>query len=320
MTTTSSQRLIRMLAMVPYLQSNAGVPVSELAATFGVSEAQITKDLSVLMMTGVGEYHGELIDVDLGALERDGVVYLRDADFMPRPLTLTTREASSLIVALRTLRQAATGDQRKAIDGALAKLEGAVGASAPVDVHLPNVDAGIKDTILSALSRGHQLDLEYVTAARDERTRRRVDPWRVFTEQGQLYLSAWCHRAVDVRTFRLDRIVAAEETDLPVERSRESAEGESDIPAALFTPGPDTPFAVLDLEPEALWLIDEYQAEVVEGSGDTERTRVRLYGSDLGWLRRLVLRNAGLVHVVEPRELADEVVAQARAALAAYDE
>ncbi|WP_293780568.1 YafY family protein [uncultured Aeromicrobium sp.] len=316
MTTTASQRVVRMLAMVPYLQSNAGVPVSELATAFGVSEAQITKDLSVLMMTGVGEYHGELIDVDLGALERDGVVYLRDADFMPRPLKLTTREASSLIVALRTLREAATGEQRTAVDGALAKLEGAVGASAPVDVHLPSVDPGIKDTILSALSRGHQLDLEYVTAARDERTRRRVDPWRVFTEQGRLYLSAWCHRAVDVRTFRLDRIVAAEETDLPVERSRESAADEGGMPQALFTPGPHTPYAVLDLEPEALWLVEEYHAEIL---ADGERTRIRLYGSDTSWLRRLVLRNAGLVHVIEPRELADEVVAQARAALAAYD-
>lgn len=317
MTTATSERLVRMLAMVPYLQSNAGLPVADLAATFGVSEAQITKDLSVLMMTGVGEYHGELIDIDLGALERDGVVYLRDADFMPRPLKLTTREASALIVALRTLRQAAAGDQLPAIDGALAKLEGAVGASAPVDVHLPAVDRRIKDTVLSALSRGHQLDLEYVTDARDDRSTRRVDPWRVFTEQGQLYLSAWCHRATDVRTFRLDRIVAAQETGDPVERPVDSAP-ESEIPAALFTPGPDTPYAVLDLEPEALWLVDAYQADVLD-EAVPGRTRVRLYGSDPSWLRRLALRHAGLVHVVEPRDLADAVVAQARAALAAYD-
>jgi len=304
-----------MLAMVPYLRSNVGVPVNEVAETFGVTVGQVTKDLSLLMMTGVGEYHGELIDIDLGALEEDGVVYLRDADFMPRPLALNAREASALIVALRTLREAAADDQLEAIDGALSKLEGAVDALAPVSVRLPAVDPTIKDTVLSAYSRQRQLELVYTTEARDEQTRRRVDPWKVFTARGQLYLSGWCHLADDVRTFRLDRIIEARTTGAAAKPRQASAAG---VPDALFRPGPDAPFAVLDLTEDAAWMVEEYDAEVI-GEGDSGLTRVRLYGGDSSWLRRLVLRHGGAVRVVEPRALAEDVTAHARAALVAYD-
>lgn len=304
-----------MLAMVPYLRSNIGVPVNEVAETFGVSVAQVTKDLSLLMMTGVGEYHGELIDIDLGALDDDGVVFLRDADFMPRPLALNAREASALIVALRSLRDAATEDQLEALDGALSKLEGAVGALAPVSVHLPAVEPAIKDAVLSAYSRQEQLELVYTTEARDEQTRRRVDPWKVFTARGQLYLNGWCHLAADVRTFRLDRIIEARPTGAAAEPRQAPA---AQIAETLFQPGPDTPFAVLDLTDDARWMVDEYDADVI-GEGAGGLTRVRLYGSDLSWLRRLVLRHGGAVRVVEPQELAEDVTAHARAALAAYD-
>ncbi len=312
--TTSGQRVQRMLAMVPYLQSNAGIPVTEVAETFGVSVAQVTKDLSLLMMTGVGEYHGELIDIDVGALEDDGVVFLRDADFMTRPLAFSAREASALIVALRILRDTAAGDQLAAVDGALAKLEGEVGALAMVDVRLPAVDPRIRDTVLSAHARGRRLRLVYATESRDQTTTRDVDPQRVFTARGQLYVSGWCHLAEDTRTFRLDRITEAAELDLPVAVPPSEAAAST---GAVFIPGPETPHAVLDLAPDARWLIDEYDAEIID-EDDDGRVSVRLYGTDAAWLRRLVLRHATTVRVLEPAALRADVSAHARAALQAY--
>ena len=103
----SRQQVVRMLALVPYLQGHDGIPVNEVAEEFGVPPKQIRDDLRLLMYTGVGEYAGELIDFDLGALEDDGMIYIRDADFMPRPLRITSSEGVALIVALRTLRASA---------------------------------------------------------------------------------------------------------------------------------------------------------------------------------------------------------------------
>jgi proteasome accessory factor C len=314
----SRQQVIRMLALVPYLQGNDGIPVNEVAAEFGVSPKVIRDDLRLLMYTGTGEYAGELIDFDLTALERDGVVHIRDAEFMARPLRISAREGVALIVALRTLRASASGLELNVIDSALAKLESAVGdtASPAVDVLVDEVDPAIHGAIVEALTGHKRLGLTYATVSRDEQTDRDVDPRRLFTEQGKLYLEAWCLKAEDLRFFRLDRIVSAEVRSIDAEPHDVQPRDLSD---GIFTVGEQTPFVVVDLHPRAHWLTEYYQVDLVS-QGDDGVWRAKLYGADWAWLRRLVLRNAGSVTVIEPESLREQVVDDARLALEAYDE
>lgn len=313
----SQQQVVRMLALVPYLQGNDGVPVKEVAREFGVSDKIIRDDLRLLMYTGTGEYAGELIDFDLTALEQDGIVHIRDAEFMTRPLRISAREGVALIVALRTLRASATGSELTVIDSALAKLESAVGDSASphVDVVLDEVDPTIHQTIVHALTAGKRIDMTYATATSDQQTDRQVDPRRLFTEQGKLYLEAWCLKAKDLRFFRLDRVVAARVTDVDAEdhdvRGRDLSDG-------FFTVGDETPYVLVDLSPRAHWLTEYYQVDLLE-QADDGTWRAKLYGADWSWLRRLVLRNAGSVTVIEPATLRAQVVEDARLALQAYD-
>ena len=314
----SRQQVVRMLALVPYLQGNDGIPVNEVAAEFGVTPKVIRDDLRLLMYTGTGEYAGELIDFDLTALERDGVVHIRDAEFMTRPLRISAREGVALIVALRTLRASASGLELTVIDSALAKLESAVGdtASTAVDVLLDEVDPAIHGTIVEALTGRRRLALTYATVSRDEQTDRDVDPRRLFTEQGKLYLEAWCLKAEDLRFFRLDRIVSAEVLAIDAE---EHDAAPRDLSDGIFTVGEQTPFVVVDLHPRAHWLTEYYQVDLVS-EGDDGVWRAKLYGADWSWLRRLVLRNAGSVSVIEPAALREQVVDDARLALKAYDD
>ncbi len=314
-------QVLRMLALVPYLQGNDGIPVADVAREFGVPPRQIQEDLRLLMYTGVGEYAGELIDFDLGALEEDGVVHIRDAEFMTRPLRLSTSEGVALIVALRTLRASAGENELPIIDGALAKLESAVGdggVEAPVDVHVGTADPAVQSTLQRAVTQGERVEIEYANASRDERTVRRIDPRRVFIENGQLYVEAWCLRAEDLRFFRLDRVLSARTTG---ERAEEHDGAPRDLSEGFFTPGDDTPSAILDLTPAAAWIQEYYEAQdlgtVTRPDGSVAQ-RVRLHGSDWTWLTRLALRHAGAVHVVEPVDLAARVAAEARAALDAY--
>jgi proteasome accessory factor C len=314
----SRQQVVRMLALVPYLQGNDGIPVNEVAAEFGVSPKVIRDDLRLLMYTGTGEYAGELIDFDLTALEEDGIVHIRDAEFMTRPLRISTREGVALIVALRTLRASATGSELTVIDSALAKLETAVGdtVAPPVDVVLDEVDPQIHSTIVHALANGKRLHLAYATVARDEQSERDVDPRRVFTEQGKLYLEAWCLKAQDLRFFRLDRVIDA--TVLEVDAEDHDVQ-ERDLSDGIFTVGEQTPYALVDLHPRAHWLTEYYQVDLLERRDDGV-WRAKLYGADWAWLRRLVLRNAGSVTVIEPVDLAQDVSSHAARALSAYDE
>ncbi|MCD9198053.1 helix-turn-helix transcriptional regulator [Aeromicrobium wangtongii] len=314
----SRQQVVRMLALVPYLQGNDGVPVNEVAAEFGVSPKVIRDDLRLLMYTGTGEYAGELIDFDLTALERDGIVHIRDAEFMTRPLRISAREGVALIVALRTLRASASGLELTVIDSALAKLESAVGdtVSPQVDVVLDEVDPAIHETIVEALTGAKRLELTYATASRDEQSVRDVDPRRLITEQGKLYLEAWCLKAEDLRFFRLDRIVSARV--LPVDAQEHDAQPR-DLSDGFFTVGEQTPFALVDLHPRAHWLTEYYQVDLLEQRDDGV-WRAKLYGADWSWLRRLVLRNAGSITVISPEHLRTQVVDDARLALAAYDD
>lgn len=315
---TSKDQVVRMLALVPYLQGHDGIPVKQVAAEFGVPDKQIRTDLSLLMNCGPGKYHGELIDFDLGALEEDGIIFIRDADFLTRPLKLNTNEAISLIVALRTLRASAGGSQTEIIDATLAKLESLVGddAAAPVDVHVEAVDTAIHTTLTDAITRGKRVAISYATVSRDEKTEREIDPRRIFTSQGNLYCEAWCLKADDMRFFRLDRMLSAELTDHDVEEHDVEAR---DLADGLFQVDDETIHAVLDLQPNAHWLAEYYQ---VESLGDPVDGiwRVKLFGADWPWLRRLVLRNGGSVRVVEPQSLATEVSESAAVALDAYDE
>ena len=70
MSETATDRLARMLALVPYISRRPGVAIGELAAEFGVSAEQIGADLNLLMVCGLpGYYPDDLIDV---VLDDDG--------------------------------------------------------------------------------------------------------------------------------------------------------------------------------------------------------------------------------------------------------
>jgi len=321
MSQSARDQVPRMLALVPYLRRREGVPVEEVARDFGVSTSQIVRDLNVLWFCGLpGAVTGEMIDVDMDALEADGVVYIENAEFLARPLRLSVPEALALIVALRTLRESATPSELPTIDSALAKLESAAGdgaaASASVQVHIERPDPHVHDAIREALEGGRRLRISYLVPSRDEQTERSVDPLRLFTAEGRPYLEAWCHRVEDVRLFRLDRITAAEVE--PVTADRHEQVARRDLSAGLFQPGPEDVLAVVDLDEPASWIAEYYPIESSEERPDGG-LRVRMRVADTAWLRRLVLRQGGAARVVSPPQVAEDVRRMAQAALAQYD-
>ena len=247
MTEGATERLSRLLTMVPWLLTHQGVELSDAAAEFGVDEAQLVKDLELLFVCGTP---GHLPDDLIEAEWEGGRVFVDNADSIARPLRLGVDEALALLVGLRTLAEVPGLGERAAVDRALAKLEAAAGAAAAgaQSVHVA-LEAGAEAEVLAAAREalaGHRrLRLDYLVPSRDETTRRDVDPMRVQTVEARWYLEAWCHRAEAVRLFRLDRIVGIEVLDEdgtppPQARSR-------DLDEQLFSPGPDDLTVTLEL-------------------------------------------------------------------------
>jgi proteasome accessory factor C len=320
MSATAQDQVERMLALVPYLRLREGIAVDDVAHDFGVPPAQIVKDLKVLWYCGLpNSVTGDMIDIDMEALDEGGIVRLSNADYLTRPLRLAPHEALAMMVALRALREISGSSQRETVDRALAKLEAATGeAAAPasaVDIHVDQADERIRSAVDDALARQRRLHLSYYVPGRDETTERDADPIRLLFSEGHGYLEAYCHRAEEVRLFRLDRITVAEVLDA----AAAPPEGVTpkDLSKGLFQPDPDDPVAVLDLEPSARWVSDYYPIErqqELEGG----RLRIEMRFSDEAWLQRLVMRLGGSARVVEPTSVATDVTARAQAALQHY--
>ena len=320
MSANAQDQVERMLALVPYLRVRDGISVDDVARDFGVPPAQIVKDLKVLWYCGLpNSVTGDMIDIDMEALDGDGVVKLSNADYLTRPLRLAPHEALAMIVALQSLREISGSSQRETVDRVLAKIEAATGdAAAPasaISIQVDRADEAIRAVVDEALSTQHRLHLTYYVPGRDETTERDADPLRLLFSEGHGYLEAYCYRAQEVRLFRLDRITAVEVLDQAA--SPPEGLGLHDLSKGLFQPDPDDPLAVLDLEPSARWIADYYPIEGQEELGDG-RLRVEMRFSDPGWLQRLVLRLGGSATLREPVSVARAVQQRAQAALAHY--
>lgn len=314
-------QVARLLSLLPYLLAHPGARVADVAQVFGVTERQLLSDLNVLWFSGLpGLAMGDYIEVDMEAVEGEGVISVTNADYLARPLRLGTDEALALLVALRWLAAVPGVTDREAVGRALAKLERAAGTAADraADVRV-EVDAGaveeVAATVRQALQEGRRLHLAYWVPGRDETTERDVDPMRLFAAGGQLYLEGWCRRVEAVRLFRLDRVAGVALLDLPAQVP--AGVRPRDLSAGLFQPAPDDRLVTLELDPAAHWVAEYYPVEAVEDAGDG-RLRVGLRTPDPRWATRLVLRLGGAGRVVDPPELAAEVREHARAALAAY--
>jgi proteasome accessory factor C len=316
---TSTERLQRLLALVPYVMSRKVVGLAETAQAFGISERELVDDLNLLWCVEL-RAPDPYCPIDLSY--EGGEIVVNQAESMGRPLRLAVDEASALLVALRMLAEVPGLEDRSALSRLIAKLEAAAGEAAllsaqvAVQVDIPDHDAeGYAGQIRAALSARRRVHLRYYVPGRDEATERDVDPMRLLVVEGRPYLEGWCLRAEGVRLFRLDRVLGLDVLDVP---SAPPAEAEPvDVDQGLVRPSPDDALVELELSAAGRWVAEYYPCESVTDLEDG-RLRVTLRTPDTGWVRRLALRLGEDGRVVSPASLVSGVREAANAALANY--
>jgi proteasome accessory factor C len=314
---TATDRLQRLLALVPYVVSRRVVGLAETAAAFGISEQELVDDLNMLWCVELRS-PDPYCPIDLSY--EGGEIMVTEAESMDRPLRLGTDEASALLIGLRLLAELPGQQDRSALRRAIAKLEAAAGeagaASEQVAVQMDGrAPADVQAEVAEALRRGKRLYLSYYVPGRDEATERDVDPMRVVVVQGRAYLEGWCRRAEAVRLFRLDRVLALKVLDLPAEVPVEAEQ--VDLDSGLFRPSAGDIRVELELASAARWVAEYYPCEQRTELGDG-RLSVLLRTPDPRWVRRLALRLGEDGRVIAPADLADQVTKDAAAALAQY--
>lgn len=315
---TSASHLSRVLNLVPYLLSRPGIRIETAASDLGISVSELREDLTLLWMCGLPGYGpGDLIDI---AFDDDTVTVTYDAG-MTRPVRLSPDEALALVVALRMLADTPGLSDRDVVRRTLDKVAVAAGdaATAAGQVSVRNtVDESDVETYRHIVAAGHALRLTYYSAGRDKTTERVVDPIRVVIADDHAYLHAWCRSAEDVRRFRLDRIDAhtvLDESAMVPPHARVRV----DSPSQAFTSGAvDMPTIVLRVSRRARWVSEYYPCESIEPESEG-RWLITMRARDLEWAKRLILGLGTEAEVLEPASLREAVIADARAALAAYE-
>lgn len=202
------ERTARLLDLVPYITSHQGIALKELAAIFGVTQAQMTDDLTTLWMCGLPGYTPlELMDLDF----ESGFVTIHNAETLARPRSITFDEGTALILGLDLLSSTIAADrtdllamieQLSARLSALINLPSALSAT-------PASNQQHSSVILQAIQARSGVEITYHSLYRDELSTRKIFPIEIIEVDGHQYLSSYCYTASDFRQFRIDRIQSA---------------------------------------------------------------------------------------------------------------
>ena len=311
----ASERLRRLLVVIPYLVRHPGTEIAEVTRLFGIKEGELLEDLNLLFVSGLPPYGpGDLIDVQV----EEGRVWIGMADYFSRPVRLSRAEALALYLKGKALLGAPGLEEAPALASALDKIERGMGPevlellAGRVEVGEAGRIADALSTVRRAVEAQERLLIEYYSATRDELTTRLIDPEHLFSAIGNWYVVAWDHLAGAERLFRADRVRSAKPT------------GETFEPRGLPGPGrplytrseQDIPVRLL-LGPPARWVAEYYETERVKPA-DGGAIEVTLPTKDLAWVAKLILRLGGGAKVLEPQQLADMVREAAERTLALY--
>lgn len=206
----------RVLAALELLQSRQRLGGAELAERLAVDGRTVRRYITILQDLGIP------VEAERG---RYGGYRLRPGFKLP-PLMFSDDEAQAVVLGLLAARQLGLTAAAPAVEGALAKLGRVLPAALRVEVQavqdalaldLPPADAPpAGDTVrtfsLAAQAR-QPVWLRYRSGADAAVTERLFDPYGVVYRAGRWYTVGYCHLRADLRTFRLDRVLAAELRD-----------------------------------------------------------------------------------------------------------
>jgi proteasome accessory factor C len=288
--TSASDRVARLLAMVPWIAAQDGPTIDEICARFALTRRKLADDLEALQYVGLPPYTPDtLIEVT----QEGDRVWLRFADVFSRPLHLTPEQGVALVAAGAASQGLPGGEREGPLSSALAKLAGVLGVDPgeALSVDLGDSRPGVLEALQGAVTDRRRARLDYYSYGRDERSTRDVDPYAVGAQDGAWYLHAYCHEARARRSFRVDRIVEVDILDETFEPPPADRGGSPHLLASGI------PRVTLDLGPTARWVVETYPVdEVVERDGGWLRVRMPVTATP--WLERLLIRLGSDARVV----------------------
>ncbi|OUS07441.1 transcriptional regulator [Rhodobacterales bacterium 52_120_T64] len=202
------RRTDRLFEIIQMFRGGRLILGRDIAERLEVSLRTIYRDIETLVASGV-PIEGER-----------GVGYiLREPIFLP-PLTLTTTELEALHLGMEVVLNVPDAELATGARQLLDKINAVLPGQLQNRSHLQNLSVYTNEvkaplehlaTLRQAIRQKHILDISY-QALSGQKTQRQIRPLNVEYWGHVWTCTAWCEKRSDFRAFRIDRILAAEQT------------------------------------------------------------------------------------------------------------
>jgi proteasome accessory factor C len=311
-----------LLALVPYVLDRGEVSVSEAAAHFGRSEAEIIRAIELIACAGIpGENqaysHLDLFDIDWDLFESEQTITLWNTVALDNKPRFSAREAAALLAGLQYLASHPAYSSRADLEEVMAKLRAGTGSLDPVRIAVePAAVAEHVSVLTEAISSRHSISAVYHNK-RGESGERTLDPLLLESRDTTWYLRAWCHTRQALRTFRVDYM---ESVTLAGPAGADHTSLVEDISSELFDPSPSDVLVTIECPTRALPLIADYLPRGFQPPKGQDTVQVEIPFAHYGSLTHFVGAHPDLVQVIAPPSAREAVSHFAASALARYDQ
>ena len=210
---TAADRLTRILYLLPAASQEGGASIQELATQLNVKVDALLTDLHEVTRRAFYHPAGSGDDLQI-ELSPERVSIWTKGEFQ-RPVKLSATEAICVGLALR-------GELGSEAPELLERLEARMVATDAQELletleatDLHHSETGIRECVGRALQEKVAIRIQHLKPGDAEPLDRTVRPYALVHGEGLWYLLAYCEVSVEVRIFRMDRILAASPTGRP---------------------------------------------------------------------------------------------------------
>lgn len=302
MSDTAAVRALRTMDLIPYILEHPGISINQLSKNFAVTEKEIEKDLQLAFMCGLPGYTPyELIDLTY----EDGVVSIIDPQVLNKPRSFSSNERVVIALGLEILKNinSSNDDNLKKIENLSKKFMDEESGDSVMIVE-QNLTFPFLNIINQAVFETRVIVFDYQSISKDVLSNRKVAPYKLFLQNGNLYLSGYDYHAQSDRIFKADQIVNCAIGD------------QANLGQANSPQKEETVELIVDLK--AVNFIERNSTIIIDQKMRNGQLHVKLKVSNFDWLKRAILSNAPSIKVISPQSLASEVEQMASDLISAY--
>jgi predicted DNA-binding transcriptional regulator YafY len=305
----------RVLTVLELLQSYKHMSGTEIARRLEVNKRTVRRYIVMLQDMGIP------VEAERGPY---GAYHLQRGYKLP-PLMFTDTEAIALTLGLLAIREFRFPVDLASVEGALAKtervmperlLKQARGLQEAITFNVAPSPALLQNdfiaTLSSAIQQQRRVTLRYQSWGGEE-SERAFDAYGIVFNEGYWYTAGYCHLRQDLRTFRLDRVVALEPREESFKRPEDFDTLEHVLSSIVSMPGAD------QIEVLMKTSFEHAQQLIPPIIGTLEMSEkgviLRRSASQLEWIIPLLMDLDFPVFVLKPVELRDRLRKMAAKAL-----